>query len=427
VSCTYKKVASLKFLSLVLLVAFTHPVIGENATERSFPQSKLAVEKKLKELQSATAGRLPLLDGFVVPGNRPLDRFQRAYYQCTVAVSPTSSGGSLVRVNAKITAWYADPSGSKSGYQLLPSNGRLENDLLDQLTELLGVNAPTSPGTPEGSPRTRSSSSDTSGSLISAPMPRIPAATLGAAAVSPGKMDQNQPASLRTQTEAAEKHERELAAQARNLEEILNNQAHPNNLAAVKKTGTPVVANPAADGKVLFAATLGDEFEILDETPQWVHVRISGISRGWIKRSSVEMPGDEAAKAKASGTSGESDGTAFHVGSQQFGAFPGDWAPLRGKTVEIISVQKSSENAPNAGAHERMEFAKAFFTNEYDKVTSTAEGIVLIFDSDDGGMVAATLPSLQQWKAGTLSDEAFWRQCFFDPPEILSAVPTTTK
>jgi len=41
----------------------------------------------------------------------------------------------------------------------------------------------------------------------------------------------------------------------------------------------------------------------------------------------------------------------------------------------------------------------------------------VIFDSEDGGMAAATLPTLQQWKAGTLSDQAFWRRCFFDPPE----------
>jgi hypothetical protein len=42
---------------------------------------------------------------------------------------------------------------------------------------------------------------------------------------------------------------------------------------------------------------------------------------------------------------------------------------------------------------------------------------VLIFDSADGGLVAATLLGLQQWKTGTLSDQAFWRRCFFDPPE----------
>ena len=43
--------------------------------ERSFPQSKAVMEKRIKELQSC-AGRLPVLDGFTVPGDRPLNRFQ---------------------------------------------------------------------------------------------------------------------------------------------------------------------------------------------------------------------------------------------------------------------------------------------------------------------------------------------------------------
>jgi hypothetical protein len=45
---------------------------------------------------------------------------------------------------------------------------------------------------------------------------------------------------------------------------------------------------------------------------------------------------------------------------------------------------------------------------------------VLIFDSVDGGMIAATLSTLQQWKAGKLSDAALWHQCFFDPPETFT-------
>jgi hypothetical protein len=359
---------------------------------------------------------LPVLDGFTVPDDRPLERFKKGYYQCTVDVRPTPAGGSLVRISAKITAWYTDPSGAKSGYQVLPSNGRLENDLLDQLSDALGA----SPGVSSSTPAANSSPRESSRPLISAPVPQIPQDAIAGAAV-PNQVDQNQPASLRQQTEATEKHERELASEARNLEEILNNQAHPSNLAAVKKSGTPVVANPSADGKVLFAATRGDEFEILDEAPQWVHVRISGLSRGWIRRSSLEMPGD-AAQAQAPGGSNQDSNAVFQVGSEQFGAFPGDWGPLRGKTVK-----KARENAPNTGPREKMEFAKALFTSEYDKVSSTAEGIVLIFDSEDGGMVAATVPVLQQWKEGKLSDAQFWHQCFFDPPEILNPASTASQ
>ena len=71
---------------------------------------------------------------------------------------------------------------------------------------------------------------------------------------------------------------------------MLKNQAHPRNLVAVKKTGTPVVATPSLNAKPSVSATEHDEFEMLDFNTDWVHVRISGLSRGWIWRTSLEMP-----------------------------------------------------------------------------------------------------------------------------------------
>ena len=106
--------------------------------QRTFPQSKDLVEKRLKELQSSSAGHLPVLEGFTVPGDRPLDHFRRGYYQCTAQVGVTPSGASIVRVSAIISAWYTDPASGKSGYQVLPSNGRLEADFLDRLQDALG-------------------------------------------------------------------------------------------------------------------------------------------------------------------------------------------------------------------------------------------------------------------------------------------------
>ena len=55
-----------------------------------------------------------------------------------------------------------------------------------------------------------------------------------------------------------------------------------------------MLASPSQDAQVLFLAAAEDEFEILDSNPNWVHVRISGLSRGWIRRSSVEMPKAES-------------------------------------------------------------------------------------------------------------------------------------
>jgi len=106
-------------------------------SERTFHEPKSAVEKALKELQPAMSGRLPALEGFALPSKHPLDRYQRAYYQSAVQVDSTAPGESVVRVNTKVTAWYADSTPAHSGYQLLTSNGRLEADLLDQLADLL--------------------------------------------------------------------------------------------------------------------------------------------------------------------------------------------------------------------------------------------------------------------------------------------------
>jgi len=412
------------FRSLLWLAPFLISAIWSGAQnlpqERTFPQSKAVVEKLLKTLQPFDAGRLPTLEGFVVPGSLPLDRFQRGYYQCTVEVSSSGSAGSFVRVTAKITAWYADPTSSRSGYRVLPSNGRLEADLLDRLSDALGGDASAAATHPHPTSAPSPNQSRTPEPTLSAPMPRLPTSSLhgGLAAPTPAT---DASTSLKAQTDAAEKHEQDLAAEAKGLEEILQNQSHPNNLVAVKKTGTPVVAGAGADAQVLFAATAGDEFEILDVTADWVHVRISGLSRGWIRRSSLEMPSDSARNTPASNETQPASSVAFRVASEQFAPFPGDWEALRGKTVKIVSVQKTDENAKDAGPRAKLEFAKAIFNKEYAAVSATADGIVLIFDSEDGGMVAAPLSSLQQWKDGTLSDEAFWRQCFFDPPEILGS------
>jgi hypothetical protein len=367
--------------------------------ERTFAQSKVRVDKALKELQPSTSGRLPVLDGFTNPGDRPLDQFQRGYYQCTIQASPTPTGGTLVRVSARITAWYADPHSTASGYQVLSSNGRLENDFLDRLEDALGGKSSSAGGVPLGS--------------IGAP--KAAPVQLGNSA-SPDRVP-----SLATQKAVVDKHVEELTKEAKGLEEILRNQAHPDNLAAVKKSGTPVLVSPIEGAKVLFLASAEDEFEILDSNANWVHIRISGLSRGWIRRSSLEMP---EASTNAGKESAAPSAEHFQVKDEQIATFPGTWEPLRGQTVKILTIRKTSANASTKGSQAKLEFAKSLFAKEYEELTqtsTTAAGVVLIFDSEDGGMAAATLSALQQWKAGTLSDQAFWRRCFVDPPGMLAS------
>jgi len=430
-----RRTAAILSVSCSVLVLYT---IAQNTTnERTFPETPAQIEKTLKSLQ-ASAGRLPVLDGFVVPGSRTLEHYQRGYYQCNLQVSPAPSGGSVVRVSAKITAWYADSDPAKSGYQVLASNGRIESDLLDRLEDALGSKAAVAdaPAPVRTSPAKPKAQSASPAPTISAPMPAdaVRGEPIGelkkAGPSSPFKLgtpSSEEVASLETRKAVTDKHVEDLTKQAKNLEEILHNQAHPTNLAAVKKASTPVLMSPNEGAKVLFLASAEDEFEILDLNASWVHVRISGLSRGWIRRSSLEMsstPTTETAAVpeKPAESAPPSNTPPFQVENEQIASFPGDWGPLRGQTVKIVSVQKAKSTG--TGSQAKLEFAKSIFAREYadlTKTSSTAAGVVLIFDSEDGGMLAATLPVLQLWKAGTLSDEAFWRRCYIDPPEMFSS------
>jgi hypothetical protein len=425
--------------------------------ERSFPQSKATVEKALKEMQSATAGRLPVLEGFATSADHPLPRYQRGYYQSKFQVTAAPSGGSVVQVSVQVTAWYADPVASRSGYQMLTSNGRLEADLLDQLADQLAGNTPpvdtsspaiaarkpfpseksasaTSSPAPSSSlpssPEEASSTpvvktADPNEPTISAPVPRLPeSGGRFSSSLAQGLAEQEKASVQPGEKKATDENTSALRAEAESLEEILKNQSHPKNLVAVKKSGTPVVATASLTAKALFLASAHDEFEMLDFNRDWVHVRISGLSRGWIWRNSLEMPDSVPySDAPASPTPGSVAAELFHVTREEQAPFPGDWPPLRGKRVQIVSVEKINETGKDTGPQLRLEFAKSVLDRDYAELAQKSQelaGIVLIFDSVDGGMIATTFATLQQWKAGKMSDAALWHQCFFDPPEIFS-------
>jgi hypothetical protein len=222
----------------------------------------------------------------------------------------------------------------------------------------------------------------------------------------------------------------QLQAEAKSLEEILRNQSHPTNLIAIKTNNTPVLQGPAADAKVLFLASAEDEFAVLDENPGWVHVRISGLSRGWIRRSAVEMPGDSKPRVGDASVAREPEkaeidsapsAAPFSVSSEEMGSFPGDWAPLRGKTVKTISIQQKPGTGRITSPQEKKQFAQAIFKRELPGLASEAAGLALVFDAEDGGMVATSRAALEQWNSGRLSESAFWKQCLLDPPDLLGA------
>ena len=409
------KVAGLAILTIIMAISCAATdATSSKVYERSFTESPVAIKQILQRMQSSIGGRLPVVDGFASAGERPAERYQRAYFQMTVQVSPKPGGGSVVRVAAKVTAWYADPVPSGAGYQLLPSNGRLESDLLDELSRQVAAVAG-NPGTAAKQEVSTTGPAHESGSTPTAGLPESPHSSplsLTEALAASGE-DPPPPNAPRVSSPA-----RGLQAEAEQLRELLKSQSHPNNLAAVKKSGTAVVSAPSLTAKTLFLASAHDEFEILNFNQDWVHVRISGLSRGWIWRNALEMPGSIPDTQSQSPASDAAD--SYRVSREETAQFPGDWEPLRGKNVKIFSLQETDEVQKGRELQMKLEFAKSLLKNKYEEVaqkTLNLAGIVLIFDSADGGMIAATLPAIEQWKTGALSDSAFWHQCFFDPPE----------
>jgi len=432
----FGRVSWLALLAAVFFACVASAQVQGNGYERAFPQPKATVERVLKEMQSASAGRLPVLAGFATSADRPLERYQRGYYQSKFQVTAAPAGGSIVRVSVQVTAWYADPTAAHSGYQLLTSNGRLEADMLDQLAEQLAIELPaagsssavTPPRTPFGqnSATAIAKTPNSDEPSISAPMPRLPEVSGGLSSSLAQSLAEKEKSGAQTGTNKlqAKGGGGPLQTEAESLEEILKNQAHPKNLVAVKKSGTPVVASASLTAKTLFLASAHDEFEMLDFTRDWVHVRISGLSRGWIWRNNLEMPdsvpdGDAPTGAAPTPVATE----LFHVSREENAPFPGDWGPLQDKNVKIVSVENTSDTVKDPSPKLRLEFAKSVLDKSYTDLAQKPQelaGVVLIFDSADGGMIAATLSTLRQWKSGALSDAALWHQCFFDPPETFT-------
>jgi hypothetical protein len=415
------------FFQLILVASIfsslwcAKPVSAQDSRfERRFPNPKTEVDKAIQEIQASVKGRLPILEGFVEERSEPLDHFDRGYYECLAKASPDAEGGTLVRVVAKITAWYSGSTPALSGYRVLPSNGRIETDLLDHLGELLGNRqSGNPPGAIAAPPRPSS--------LLPSPtvrpaLPQPPAGFQPAVAhvAEPSHEDLN---SLKQRREEAERNAKSLNNDVQNLEEILRNQSHPDNLAAVRKSDTPVLAKPG--GPVLLSAEAEDEFEMLSIEGAWVHVQISGVSRGWIQGALLDLPEGFAGISKTGSASGGDDKLPFHITRQETHPFSGTWPQLQGKTVRIIWVEPASGSSPTSTTEAKRKFAMSVFADAYKNQSSLPQppdGAVVVFDAADGGQISATMSSLAQWQAGQLSEASFWKQCSIDPPDLLLVV-----
>jgi hypothetical protein len=417
--------------------------------ERTFSSPVADVERVVRNLRPSSSGRLPTVDGFVEASDLPIDHYERGYYECTFQVVATPAGGATVRASAKLTAWYNDPTPARSGYRVLVSNGHIENDFLDQIQEALG---PSSVPKPAGSPAVAAPGSKSS----AAPAPPVssgglrpqtrlnPTATdlsesssnksgvagdfssaprAAAEPVAPPPSSGENLETLKLQRAAVDKRAQELSADIKNFEDILHNQVRPADLATVKKAGTHVFSKPAEASAVLFSADAEDEFQVLDLEGTWVHVQISGSSRGWIRRAQLDLPAEFKDSSAEAGDPAPAAANLFNISKDETTTFGGKWAPLASKKVRVIWLAPASPTATST-AREKLAFARALFEKTYRELKSPApavDGVVIVFDSADGGQIAATLSSLKQLADGAISDSVFWKQCSLDPPESFQA------
>src|SRR5277367_3163861 len=395
----------------------------DSGNQQSFPISVAEAKAAVQTVSATSRGRLPTLEGFVQQTDLPIDRYERGYYECTFQIS-AAADGTVVRATAKITGWYNDPDASRSGYRVLTSNGRLEADVLDRIAEVVALKTPSVATSKSGAPppaNLRLSAPPPAGgpligtgaatSAVAAPTPHVPVDQ--SFSVPPGTTVE----SVKSTRTEDEKKSTELSNYIKNLEDIQRNQAHPNDLAAVKTPKAAVFAKPAENAQVLMNADAQDEFPVLGVDGSWVHVQISGVSRGWIHRSQLEMP---MGFSQAEGTSTQSpSGTTgiFQVAKEETSPFSGSWAPLKGKPVRIEWVKPVNAGI-SSSQKEKLAFAKSIFlqvSSSMDTAQPNPEGIVVVFDSADGGQIAAALSSVKALAKPTLSDAAFWHQCSLDP------------
>ncbi|MGC1383347.1 MAG: hypothetical protein WA823_06195 [Candidatus Acidiferrales bacterium] len=445
-------------MSLCFFFLFSSGIVRAQTSpnyQRVYPRPVAEVRAAVQNVKNSTRGRLPTLEGFVVDqANPPLDRYDKGFYECSFDVAPAVGGGTLVVATTKITAFLNDPTTGVSGYRVLTSNGRLENDALDSIEEVLNPgskpaasSAASAPPAPvasatsgglrparnfnapntgygdlatvssSGSSSAGESSSRDSSSSDTTRAPRTPVAP--AAPLPTGESVE----SLRARALADAKKSQELTGYIQSLEEIEHNQARPANLAAVKKPKTPVYTKAAEGAPVLLSADAQDEFEVLEVSGPWVHVRISGASRGWIRRTQLEMPAGYTATAPSTETA-TNDTPVFRVAKEETNPFSGSWDKLKGKTVRVEWIEASSQSSSPA---EKLAYAKSVFLNAYQSVNAAhqnVDGIVVVFDSADGGQIAAALSSVKALADKSVSDSAFWRQCSLDPADAFQTTET---
>ena len=374
-----RNLATIMLLAMVL-VSLAHGVL-QGGRERVYKATAADIKIALTQLGAYEEGRLPSLDGFIADTSVQTDQYQRPYYGFKIEIAPTSSEKTVVRVKATVSAWYA--LGQHPGYQVLPSNGHLENDLLDRLGDYLQKN----------------------GDAISTSL----------------AVQEKRLADLTAQLSDGEKRVSLLSAQLAQLQQETIAAATGAQMVVVVRHHAPILSAPSENATVLLRADLEDQFQTAGERGTWLQIKLDGEQTGWIQRAHVKpaMRDVEIAGLPAPAASREEPG--FAVIREGASAFDGEWAPLKGKTALFLWTTPSNANGRNGSADAKLRFVEAMFAQKYREALHSSQdkydGIVLIFMDAKGGIAAASLEDVGSWLDGSLSRAAFLKRCSLDPVE----------
>ena len=380
------------------------------AIERTYPFSVDAVQKALQRIGGFGGGKLPVLDGFVTTAE--VERYDHPYFQYRVHLKPVDASNTLVSVEAKISALYANQDPSHPEYQALPSNGRLESDLHDRLQQALRGPAES----PISAPKNKDSSparpqSDEVASGRSAPAETTAQAQLDA---------------ILAERQSVRERTASLQAQLDQMKASGHVPANAAKVGFVKHSGVGVMSRQNFGGPVLFRAQAEDEFEIVELASGWAQVRLGSDSTGYIQADELtlpagltEKPAEAPAANTATPTAPAQPDLGFSVSREDVTVFSGDWARLKGKKVLFVYAQPRGLLSDMGNEDAKLGYAKRIFESRYRSVAQSkteVEGVVVVFLGARGGVAAATLSDIRQWLEGGLPDAAFVNRCSLDPP-----------
>src|SRR5215470_1479874 len=378
--------------------------------ERTYPFSMDAVQKALQRIGGFGGGKLPMLDGFVT--STGLDRYDHPYYQYRVHLRSVDANTTLVTVEAKISALYANEDPAKSEYQTLPSNGRLETDLQDRLQQAL-VGTPR----PVAAPIKDKEKSLPAGQFQQVTTPSTSRAETNAQAELDAILAERQ--SIREKTAS-------LQAQVDQMKASGRVPANASKVGSVKRSGVGVMSRQNFGGPVIFRAQAEDEFEIVELASGWAQVRLGPDSTGYIQADELNLPSGVTEKPAAASAEKSSAQPAapqadlgFSVSREDVTVFSGDWARLKGKKVLFVYAQPRGLLSDMGGEDAKLGYAKRIFQTRYRTVSQSkvdVEGVVVVFLGSRGGVAAAALSDIRQWIEGGLAEEAFVKRCSLDPP-----------